>query len=284
MSKENEEVKEVEVLTPEESNEESPDLITEEELNEETETPAESSSEEKTDDTKEEDEPEEVSETEEDKSIVEQSEEEIKKLPDETPREYALRQEVTRLKRKNREQRKSELLGEIKPVKTSQSDELTEEDKELLSQYDQSELTTFEKVLSAMAKKQGWVKKDEFQATTFKERAEDVLDSFLQEHPEYAPENDKDNVLWGRFREEFSLYKEPSSPKDLKRILNKIHKEIYGIQSEDELKKVNAQKEKIKVASHSGDSSKRGQSSSKESKIDPSLKPYMKGDWSDLDL
>jgi len=227
----------------------------------------------------------ELSESEEDKGFVEPSEkesDEIKRLPNETPREYALRLEVTRLKRGNREKRAKELLGEGKSEKPSgmtqtQYEELSEEEKNLLGQYDPNELSTFEKVLGVLAKKFGWVKREELISTTKSQISNDILDDFLQIHPEYLPENDKDNVLWNRFKSEFQLYKTPENPKDLKKIFNKVHGDIFGVKSDVELKKINAQKEKIKVVSHSGSSASRGQSSSEGIRLSPEQKSHLKG-------
>lgn len=230
-------------------------------------------------------------EPEEDKGFVEpldeDSEDEIKRLPNETPREYALRLEVTRLKRGNREKRAQDLLGETKPEKPSgitqaQFNQLSEDEQSILSQYDASELSTFEKILDVLAKKHGWVKREELNSTNRSQVSNDILDDFLKGHPEYLPENDKDNLLWGRFKSEFQLYKTPDNPKDLKRIFSKIHKDVFGVKSDDELKKINAQKEKLKVVSHSGGSTTRGQSSP-EGHLTADQKGHLKG-FSDKDL
>ena len=265
-------------------------------------TPAESSTAEEPDETKEGEEPpvegkgEKLithtdAEPEEDKGFVEpldeDSEDEIKRLSNETPREYALRLEVTRLKRGNREKRAQDLLGETKPEKPSgitqaQYNQLSEDEQSILSQYDASELSTFEKILDVLAKKHGWVKREELNSTNRSQVSNDILDDFLKGHPEYLPENDKDNLLWGRFKSEFQLYKTPDNPKDLKRIFSKIHKDVFGVKSDDELKKINAQKEKLKVVSHSGGSTTRGQSSSKGN-LTSDQKAHLKG-FSDKDL
>ena len=226
-------------------------------------------------------------ESEEDLGIV-SSEDDLKHLQNETPREYALRLELTKLRRANRAKRAEELLEKPKGISQAQYNELSEEDRNLLAQYDQSELSTFEKVLDVMAKKHGWVKSEDFKATTYNQQASDMLDTFLQEHSEYLPENDKDNVLWSRFQEEFRIYKTPENPKDLRKIFNRIHKDIFGVKSEDELRKIDAQREKIKVASHGGTSSQRGSSSTPGSKLDQEQKKHFKGfsdkDFEDLGL
>jgi len=287
--KEVNDVEKVEV-EPAES-EEGEEVITKPEDIKEKETPSESSSEEKPDDTTEDEEEKEgeelvkgkPSKPEEDKGVVEPSGDEldeIKHLPGETPREFALRLEITRLKRGNREKRTKELLG--KPEKPSgisktQYEALEEEDKKLLEQYDPKELGTFEKILGVLGRKHGWVKKEDLKTTTDSRMSEDMLDEFLQSHSEYLPENDKDDVLWGRFREEFKLYKTPENPKDLRKIFNKIHRDIFGVRSEDGLKKIAAQKEKVKVASHSGSSASRGVSSPEGTRLTHEQKSHLKG-------
>ncbi len=298
------EVKDVEKVEVEPAeSEEGEEVITKPEDIEETETPSESSSEEKPDDTTEGEEgeekegeelvtskedTEEPSESEEDKGVVEPSKEElgdeIKRLPDETPREYALRLEVTRLKRGNREKRAKELLGEPKKpsgISKTQYEALGEEDKKLLEQYDPKELSTFEKILGVLGRKHGWVKKEDLKTTTQNQISNDILDEFLQSHSEYLPENDKDDVLWNTFKSEFQsgLYnQQPKNPRDLRKVFNKIHRDIFGVKSEDGLKKINAQKEKVKVASHSGSSATRGVSSPKgATKLTPEQKSHLKG-------
>ena len=267
------------------------EVITKPEDIKEKETPSESSSEEKPDDTTEDEEEKEgeelvkgkPSKPEEDKGVVEPSGDEldeIKHLPGETPREFALRLEITRLKRGNREKRAKELLGEPKKpsgISKTQYEALEEEDKKLLEQYDPKELGTFEKILGVLGRKHGWVKREDLKTTTQNQISEDILDEFLQSHAEYLPENDKDDLLWGRFREEFKLYKTPENPKDLRKIFNKIHRDIFGVRSEDGLKKIAAQKEKVKVASHSGSSASRGVSSPEGTRLTPEQKSHLKG-------
>jgi len=307
MAEKSNEVNDVEKVEIESDPDEGEEIIIKPKDIEENETPSESSSEEKQNEapeeeegkegeeivTPEEPEKEEPSKPEEDKGFVEPLKEEpgdeIKRLPNETPREYALRLEVTRLKRGNREKRAKDLLGDT-PVGVSDTkpNELNEDEKAILEGYDQAELGTLEKLLNVLSKKHGWVKKGELESATKSQASNDVLDTFLQDHPEYLPENDKDNLLWNRFVLEFQDYKKPANPRDLKRVFYKIHKDIFGVKPEGELKKINAQKEKLKVVSHSGNSAQRGQSSPKGTRLTPEQKSHLKGfsdnDFKELDL
>lgn len=222
-----------------------------EELVEETENETQSSS----SDEKNEPEPETEEEieketTEEETQEVEESEEEEqeaeapiiepKPVEGESPRERALRMETTRLKGLLRKERQEELFVK-KPIDSKSQDED-------LAEYDPEELKRFE----LLATKMGFAKKDELIRETVYEKNNNEFESFLEAHPEYSPENDTNGVLWNQFKSEFNLYQSPQDPKTLKKILNKVHNEIFGVQPAKNLNKITASQEKIKVASHTG--------------------------------
>lgn len=158
---------------------------------------------------------------------------EPKPVEGESPRERALRLEATRLKGLLRQQRSDELF--VKKAVTPEED---------LSEYDPEELKRFEK----LATKMGFAKMNEI----VQEKNNSEFETFIEAHPEYSPENDKDGILWNRFKTEFNLYIPPKDPKTLKMLLNRVHNEIYGVQPAKNLNKINASQEKIKVASHTG--------------------------------
>lgn len=246
--------------------------VQEEQVSEETETQEESSTPEtSTEEKSDKEEPVENTEESDDSPVV--PEKEPKPVEGETDRERALRLETSRLKRVLREERTRKAFEGYKP---EVKEELSEEEKEILNQYDEKELGNFEKVLDVVAKKRGWVKKGDFQATTYQQQASDILDSWLETHKEYLPENDKENLLWGEFQREFALYRKPDNPRDLKRIFDKVHREVFGFSQEGSDNKISAQKEKIKVASHQGANQKSQVIRQKQS-YDPSLKDHLKG-------
>ena len=208
---------------------------------------------------------------------IEDQKPEPKPVPGETPRERALRLEVERLKAARRKDQAKELLGDTK-TPAPESNQLSTEKLEVLKRYDSEELKNLEEVVDVLAEKKGWVRKGDLQKENYNTVANDQLESFLAEHTEYLPENDTDNTLWESFKSEFALYKQPENPKEFKRIFNKIHKEIFGIQPQQNLKKIDAAKEKIKVASHVGASTGGSGGSRKgTSQLDPSLKGNLKG-------
>lgn len=161
-----------------------------------------------------------------------------KPVEGETPREKALRLETARLKGLLRKERQEELF-------VKQPTSKHEED---LSEYDPEELKRFE----TLAIKMGFAKKDEIMRDSVQEKNSAEFDTFIEAHPEYSPENDPDGTLWNTFKSEFALYQPPQDPKTLRKVLNKVHNEIYGVQPASNLNKINAQQQKLKVASHTG--------------------------------
>lgn len=175
----------------------------------------------------------------------------VKPVDGETPRERALRLEVQRVKEINRGLRGKKLLGDVQPLTAQQSVELSPEDKKALEVFDPEQVSNMEKLLPVLAKKLGFVKKDELHAGTYQSTSQDVLDTWLKDHPDYLPENDKGDVLFNRLKAEISLYQKPANPKDWNKILNRAHNEIMGIklQPKESVAQVQAKQEKLKVAS-----------------------------------
>lgn len=164
---------------------------------------------------------------------------EPKPVEGESPRERGLRLEVERVKALLRKERTEELF-----VKRPSASEIDEE----LKEYDPDELKRFEQIASKM----GFAKKDEILHESTQEKLNAEFESFIDAHPEYAPENDKDGVLWNQLKSEFTLYNPPKDSKTLRKVLNKVHNDVFGVKPATDLSKINASREKIKVASHTG--------------------------------
>lgn len=189
-----------------------------------------------------------------------------KPVEGETLREKALRLEVERLRRKNKEIKKSEIFPtKQEPIIIKKDDELAD--------YDPADLERFAKV----AKKIGFVLKDEVVSERYNDVANAMLDEFLDTHKEYAPENDKDDLLWKQFQDRFSsgLYNtKPSNPKQFKAIFERIHEDIFG-SKKIESNAIAAKQEKIKSVSHQ--SGIANAPAKKAVNIDQSQKSFFKG-------
>lgn len=110
------------------------------------------------------------------------------------------------------------------------------------------------KKLEAWAKSQGFVSKEELdqeKARTFNENLKNVesqaIDEFTKSHPEY----DKDEE-WDKIKQQFVLYKQPTSLTGYRQILAKIHKELKG--SDDVAAKARAAEETRKRLGFGGGS------------------------------
>jgi len=196
----------------------------------ETETQSESSTEEKSDSETEEEESEQNSKKEQDdeseEKTVDSSTKEPKLVEGETPRERALRLEVQRLRGERREQRVKELFGKAESAEdtTKVVEQKTSRLKELEKKFNPEEVKNFREALEAAAEDLGFVRKGDLQVTAWNQNATTVLDSFVEKHPEYLPENDKDDVLWKQFQVEFALYRKPDDARKLTKIFERIHR------------------------------------------------------------
>jgi hypothetical protein len=165
----------------------------------------------------------------------------------ETPREHALRLEVKRLRDDKTRERSKEIFEAPK------SEPQTKIESEVLKKYKPEEIQSLREVLPELAKEMGYVRKDELAASTYEEKAQEQIDTFITAHPEYSPEKDPEGLLWGKLKQEYnSVYKPPTNPKDFKKIFERIHKDLFGLQATGALPKVAAANEKVKVASHTG--------------------------------
>lgn len=167
-----------------------------------------------------------------------------KEVPGETPRERALREEVTRLRIKQREKEQAELLKNTKPA-----DNTVIDNNELIEMgYDEDQIKGLEKVIDVLASRKGYVKKGE----TYQDMANQTLNSFIEEHPEYAPENDKDDINWNRFNSILkSDYKlDGKTNKELLNIFNKVHRDVKSeFDTPTNSGKIQAQRQKISSVS-----------------------------------
>lgn len=191
---------------------------------------------------------------------------EPKPVEGETLREKALRLEVERLRRKNKEIKKSEIFpNKAEPIIIKKDDEL--------SDYDPGELEKFAKV----AKTLGFIQKDEVVSEKYNDIANEKLEEFLETHKEYSPENDKDDLLWKQFQDKFQsgLYNtRPTDPKQYKVIFERIHEDIFG-SKKIESNAIAAKQEKIKSVSHTSGIANTPKINN--SSIDPGVKSYFKG-------
>lgn len=173
----------------------------------------------------------------------------------ETPRERALRLEVTRLRGVKKAERVAE-IGIQTPVFTKK--EKTSETSDILSKYNPDELAALREVMPVLAEELGFVRADQLRVQKYSDDASGELERFFDSHKEYLPENDRDGALWDAFKAEFyggTYNTQPSDPKILRKIFAVVHEKVSGIHPSDTVKgKTSAQQHKVSVASHAGTS------------------------------
>lgn len=178
------------------------------------------------------------------------------KLPGESDREYALRLEVTNLRGQLSRNRASEITGEVVPAGTARR-EMTTEQKAILQKYEadpqnKAAIAAMREIFPVLAAEQGFVKADEIAKSEFERDATAQLDGFLDKHPEYLPANDPGNILWDRFRSTYAMYRPPTTPRAMAQLLDRVHREVFGIQAPGALPGVAAAQRKADIASHAG--------------------------------
>ena len=175
----------------------------------------------------------------------------LTRIEGETPREYAMRLELTKVRGKLRKERTDELLP-TGPAHSQSRKELTDEDRQVLGKYKPEELAAIREVLPALAKELGFARIEELEGASYQDKAQGELDGFLEKHPEYLPDKDPDGTLWGALKTEFGLYKPPQNPKDYRKILERAHQTVFGIKPGGSLPNNTAASKRIEVASHGG--------------------------------
>lgn len=138
----------------------------------------------------------------------------------ETPREKALRLELQRLREVVRKNNVKETFA----TKEELSEEAKSSYNDLKAKgYTDQQIADMEVAIDIIASKKGYVKTDPVQSVQV------VVDSFVEENPEYKPSNDKNDERWNKFNEILNggTYNLKGKTADqLKRIFNKVNQDV----------------------------------------------------------
>lgn len=214
-----------------------------------------------------------------------------KPVEGETPREKALRLEVQRLKGLRRKEAVGEIANATKGGSTPPSQAVTDRMAKLRETYSEEEIRAMEEAIDVLAESKGYVKA----STSYQQTVNDNLNLFIEENPEYKPENDPEDVRWERFQTIVGsgVYNlSGKTPQQLQSIFKKIKQDVdeelgepattTKVKAKDrELRQNAAQNQKIKSVSHSGGT--KSAPSKKTTDIDPSVRGMFKG-FDDDDL
>lgn len=168
----------------------------------------------------------------------------------ETPKERALRQKVEELEVELRGKQAGQLVEGAKPAAAPAKATLTPEEEAVLKKYKPGEIQALTEVTPILAKQLGFVRAQDLTQSQYADKARETIVEWVNAHPEY-----KDQTLWDRVKTiADSTYKPPLDPKDWKKILNRIHTELSGVQPMGDKGEIIAGQQKIKVASAPGNS------------------------------
>lgn len=176
-------------------------------------------------------------------------------VEDETPRERALRAKLAISEKRNRGDQAKDLgLGNTPAAQqaSAPAPKNSARLQELAQKFTPQAIENLREVLPVLADEMGYVKAGDLSQQSYAQQSQAVLDEFLESHPEYSSENDDGGVLWDAFKNEYQIYNKPANPKDFAKIFNRIHTTIFGIKPSGDNGAINAQREKINVASHAG--------------------------------
>lgn len=182
-------------------------------------------------------------------------------VPGETERETALRLEIQRLRTKLR----GDSIKNI--IEKPEVKEVIDPYKELREKgYNDDEIKQMETAVDVIARNKGYIRADD----SYKQTMQNVIDLFIDEHTEYKPLNDKDDLRWNTFQsilQDGTYNLSGKTPKQLKTIFSRIDEDVKRELGEPIVvtnkNQIAAQQHKINVASHSGGTKTTPESKSK---------------------
>jgi len=246
-----------------------------EEVKEEKETPSESSTEEKP--------VEETTEETSEEGEKPSEEEESEEIPDEDNRGTELAKQIQGL-----ETERSKLLEDIKSLRGERRDlkekqlekveKLIEDKTDDLSDVEPQGVALVERVLKA----KGYVKKDEMSKIIYGQVKQQQLNTFLDEFPEFKPENDPDDKNWSKLQEEMKFYRMPEDPQQIGKILRKARKNL-NVLPIDQVDVRNKERS-IDLAGKGGAKGKSTRSSSSVPFNEDQIDSLRRGGWTDEEI
>lgn len=87
-------------------------------------------------------------------------------------------------------------------------------------------------VVDRILRSKGYITKQESESMFYDSVKRETIDKFLDNHPEYKPENDPSDSKWTALQAEVGLYKMPSDPHSIGKLLDKAHRAISKTSSD----------------------------------------------------
>lgn len=175
-----------------------------------------------------------------------------KPVPGETPKEVALRLELVRLRTKLRGEGVEQIVEQVVIKPTDDDPYKILRDKG----YTEEQIKDMEVSVDLIAKNKGYVHSGD----SYKQSVQDSIDSFVDDHDEYKPANDTDDLRWTQFQSilQSGIYNlAGKTPRQLKSIFIKVDEDVKKELGEPVTIKLTseqlaAQQHKINITNHSG--------------------------------
>ena len=136
-------------------------------------------------------------------------------------------------------------------------------------------------LIDRVLRAKGYITKEESSKMHYDAVKNEQISSFLNEFPEYKPENDPNDLNWNRLQGQIqSWYRMPNDPKLVKDLLLKAHKDI-AIPLSD--RSVEVKKQQIKVASSGASGAQRSSPKPANSRLSDLMRTHMSG-WSEEEI
>lgn len=123
---------------------------------------------------------------------------------------------------------RTKLLEEIKSLRGDRRELKKEELVQISQKIDEladvnpADISLIDKVLRS----KGYLTKDESNKMFYESVKQEEVNKFLVKYPEYKPENDPNDINWGKLQREFNIFATPSDPRLIGDRLERAHKEI----------------------------------------------------------
>lgn len=144
-----------------------------------------------------------------------------------------------------------------------------------LQDVNPQDVSLIEKVI----KSKGYITKEESAKMHYEAVKQEAINKFLDEFPEYKPENDPHDINWSAFQREFADYRLPTDPSRIPEILKKVHRAIAKVPSE---RGIPEKRQQVKIASSGSGGVQR---SSPTKALDPDTVSQLRaGGFSDEDI
>lgn len=175
--------------------------------------------------------------------------------------EQGLQNELVKLRKEI-----ADLRGQKREIKQEQINTVQAQIDELKDLHP-DDVATIDRVLRA----KGYMTKPEADKMFYEAVKTEELTKFLDEFPEYKPENDPGDVNWQTLQAELAWFTAPKNPRDVATLLRKAHKQVVKVPSA-----INTAPAKRQVQL-AGAGSQGTQQTTPTVKLDPDRRAMLKG-------